>query len=198
VRYTEDRPQDHHWWTVSLSHECIEMVIDPDMHQTIQGPAPDGGDEPVDYLLEICDPCQSGTYAYPYSVDGRDDPIWLSDFVLPEYFQKGSQSSRFSFNGSVTRPFQILPHGCLTWGDPRTKGLWQQWGREDGTVTEAKRVRAWQPAAPGDRSRLPPQDGGKVQRESLYDANPDYRLARIPGADRVAQARASIGGVRSV
>ena len=114
VRYVEDRPEDHRWWTVTLSHECIEMAINPYMDRTLKAsPLPDfaasgrvGKHEEVHYLKEICDPCQSGWHAYPCERPGSDQPVWLSDFLLPDYFDWQPRGSRFSFTGSVTRPFE--------------------------------------------------------------------------------------------
>lgn len=193
VRFIESRAEDHHWWTVTLSHECVEMAVNPYMDRTLRAPPPAGfaqsghadGDEPVAYLKEICDPCQSGWHAYPHDVAGSADPIWLSDFVLPEYFERPAQGSRFSFNGSVTQPLEILKHGCLSWGVPRTKKLWQQWRFGDGKLSDFICVRDWEPA---------PADGGAPRadernaRQSLYAAQPDYRMHRVPDQNRVADA----------
>jgi len=190
VRYVEDRAEDHRWWTVTLSHECVEMAVNPYMDRAIPGPplrdfvaaGHAGEGETVDFLKEICDPCQSGLHAYPCDLPGSDQPIWLSDFVLPEYFNPQAQGARLSFTGSVTRPREILAHGCLTWGLPRTKKLWQQWRFEDGTLSDFICVRDWQPGSP---SAAKP-DPHTSTRHSLYGAQPDYKMHRIPDLQRVA------------
>ena len=182
VRFTSDRAEDHYWWTVTLSHECVEMAANPYMDRTVRAPPPAlfaasghaDGHEAVEYLMEICDPCQSGWHAYPHEVPGGQ-PIWLSDFVLPRYFDPAAPSGPFSFKRSVTQPFEILRHGCLSWGVPATKKLWQQWKSEDGKLSDFICVRDW-------------EYGSASVRQSLYDAQPDYKTHRVPHQRRVAEA----------
>ncbi|HSC65278.1 MAG TPA: hypothetical protein VLD35_16675, partial [Caldimonas sp.] len=197
VRYVEDRPEDHRWWTVTLSHECIEMAINPYMDRTLKAsPLPDfaasgrvGKHEEVHYLKEICDPCQSGWHAYPCERPGSDQPVWLSDFLLPDYFDWQPRGSRFSFTGSVTRPFEILTHGCLSWGVPRTKRLWQQWRFDDGKLSDFVCVRDWEPTLEDSRDVAPrANDERNKARQSLYAAQPDYKKHRVPHPNRVADA----------
>ena len=66
-------------WTVSLSHEVLEMLADPFGNRLDRRRA--SAHDPsqrVKYLLEVCDPCQSAWYP----VNG----IPVSDFYTPRYF----------------------------------------------------------------------------------------------------------------
>lgn len=45
-------------WTVTCSHEMIEMLVNPFRRRRVPGPAPIAGRGEVEYLVEICSPCQ--------------------------------------------------------------------------------------------------------------------------------------------
>nr|HET7858021.1 hypothetical protein [Caldimonas sp.] len=203
VRHDVDDPVQHHWWTVTLSHECIEMAVNPNMDEFVPAPPrPEfaalpgvGGDGTVEYLKEICDPCQSGLYAYPWAGAGVDEPIWLSDFLLPGYFDARSSADRFSFKGSVRQPLDILTHGCLTWGVRSTRQMWQQWRLGDGTLTDPRPVALEWPE-PRQEPGAPAPERRTSLRHDLY-GDADYRANRIPDAKRVADARAALAGGRT-
>ncbi len=209
VRYTSA-------WSVTASHECIELATNPKLDVTIsRPPLPDYAalagvdrDEQVNYLRELCDPCQFGLFAYP--APNTDPPVMVSDFLLPEYYEPSSQARRFSFNGAVTRPFQILRHGYLSWVVPRTMKLWQQWVDADGVASRPEAVDDWPPryrrsvAGPGNavgagagHPRASPEDpedsqGPGMLRELLYlyHDDKDFRLRRIPDEKTIADVLA--------
>jgi hypothetical protein len=67
-------------WSLTASHEILEMLADPWGKRLIAGPSvkPDQGR--VEYLVEVCDPCQSSGCAY--TVNGEI----VSDFYTPNFF----------------------------------------------------------------------------------------------------------------
>jgi hypothetical protein len=110
-------------WTVTLSHEVLEMIADPYGNRLIAAPHPLDPVERVKYLVEVCDPCQ--TVWYP--ING----VPVSDFYTPRYFDPvGPDAGRYSFTGEVTRPIEILDGGYLSWIDPDDSGLYQLVGCE--------------------------------------------------------------------
>jgi hypothetical protein len=110
-------------WTVTVSHEVLEMVADPYGNRLIAATHPTDADIRVKYLLEVCDPC----LAIWYPVNG----IQVSDFFTPRYFDPVHNPAAFySFTGSLQYPLQILEDGYLTWIDPRDSGLYQLRGGE--------------------------------------------------------------------
>jgi hypothetical protein len=110
-------------WTVTLSHEVLEMIADPYGNRLIAAPHPLDPVERVKYLVEVCDPCQ--TVWYP--ING----VPVSDFYTPRYFDPvGPDAGRYSFTGEVTRPIEILDGGYLSWIDPDDSGLYQLVGGE--------------------------------------------------------------------
>jgi hypothetical protein len=105
-------------WSVTLSHEILELIADPFGNRLVAAPHPVRRDQRVKYLLEVCDPCQSVWYP----VNG----VPVSDFYGPRYFDPvRPDQGRYSFTGEITRPLQILEGGYLSWIDPEDSGLYQ-------------------------------------------------------------------------
>jgi hypothetical protein len=105
-------------WSVTLSHEVIEMITDPFGNRLIAAAHPIDRRQRVKYLLEVCDPCQ----AVWYPVNG----VPVSDFYTPRYFDPvGVEPGRYSFTGALEAPQQILEGGYLSWIDPEDSGLYQ-------------------------------------------------------------------------
>lgn len=105
-------------WTVTVSHETLEMLADPYGNRLVAAAHPLDGSRRVCYLLEVCDPCLS-TY---YKVNG----VPVSDFYTPRYFDPVRIASiRYSFTGALEYPLEILEAGYLSWIDPVDSGLYQ-------------------------------------------------------------------------
>jgi hypothetical protein len=89
----------------TLSHEILEMLVDPSVNLYAYRPG-DGRRRPDrGYFYEVCDAVQ----CHHYKIDG----VKVCNFVYPEWFEhswpKGSR--QFDHLGLLDRPFQILP-GC--------------------------------------------------------------------------------------
>lgn len=107
VRYTPD-------WTLTTSHELLEMLADPWGNRLIAGPSVDERtpNDQVRYLLEICDPVEDVSCAY--TING----FVVTDFITPAYHNPaGSANDRYDYMGKITQPRQILPNGYITWKD---------------------------------------------------------------------------------
>jgi hypothetical protein len=106
-------------WTVTLSHEILEMIVDPWGNQMIAARHPTDPNRRVKYLVEICDPCQS----IWYPVNG----VPVSDFYTQRYFDPVDiPGIRYSFTGAVTAPRDVLEGGYVTFLDPRDSVLYQK------------------------------------------------------------------------
>jgi hypothetical protein len=103
-----DNPEDG--WQPTVSHEVLEMLADPFGKEFRTGPSLRPGQGPVEYLVEVCDPCQA--VAFVYWVD--DIPV--SDFVLPDYYTAFS-AGIYSYAGNITKPREVLPGGYVSWRD---------------------------------------------------------------------------------
>jgi hypothetical protein len=105
-------------WTVSFSHEALELVGDPQANLLVQGPHPDNPRRTVFHWFEMCDAVQDETY----DIDG----IKVSNFVLPLYFTEGEQpGGRNDFlgrkhGGTTLKSFGVNPGGYIGFFDPRT------------------------------------------------------------------------------
>jgi hypothetical protein len=194
-------------WPVDASHELIEMVCDPWGTRTAPGPSLgdemhragaasldrlDGGYElqgHVEYLMEICDPCENSTY----TIDG----VYVSDFVTPHYYGvPNAGSDRYSFTGRLDAPLQLLEEGYITWS--AESGVWQafasggdgggqavvpvreleiralsdqpvalsrQWVDAHPDAIRGERGRAPKPPAPGDDDPAARSYGERLQEE---------------------------------
>lgn len=120
VRYEDNRE-----WSLAASHELLETVLDPSGTLTSAGPSLQDGAS-VDYLVEVCDPCEHSTY----NIDG----VKVSEFVTPHYYSpKATKGSRYSFLRSVEKPRQVLGQGYLTWRTRLPENqLYQAIGRPRG------------------------------------------------------------------
>jgi len=104
-------------WSLTVSHEALEMIVDPSGNTLVAGTSPDG-QRHVQYLVEICDPCQSPTVGY--SIDG----FLVSEFVLKSYYSSQSTPGPHSINARVLAPRSLLPDGYLSWMDPAQGNQW--------------------------------------------------------------------------
>lgn len=111
-------------WSVSsvLSHEVLEMFIDPDCNLW----ASDGNGSA--YSFEVCDPVEAPTY--------NVKNVSVSNFVTPCWFDPlSSKSAQFDKLGHLTAPFGILKGGYVVYesaGKEQQKfgDEYPQWRRE--------------------------------------------------------------------
>jgi hypothetical protein len=107
-------------WSLVASHEALEMLVDPFGNRLVAGPSPVAGQGRVEFLVEVCDPCQDDQFAYTVN------DVLVSDFYTEKYFDPvGVPGVRYSFTGAITSPHQVLEGGYLTWREP-TNGHWFQ------------------------------------------------------------------------
>jgi hypothetical protein len=108
-------------WSLTASHEMLEMLADPFGRRLIPGTSPKRGQGRVEFLVEVCDPCEAANFAY--TVDG----ILVSDFYTPHFFDPtDSPGTRYSYTGALTEPRQVLRGGYLSWHDPASDHWWQE------------------------------------------------------------------------
>jgi len=108
-------------WSLTASHEMLEMLADPFGKRVIPGKSPKRGQGRVEFLVEVCDPCEASQFAY--TVNG----ILVSDFYTPHFFDPvQTDSTRYSFTGALTKPRQVLRGGYLSWHEPVSDHWWQE------------------------------------------------------------------------
>lgn len=91
-------------WTVTLSHEVLEMLMDPFANITARTTI---RKKLAWVWYELSDPVQADTY----TIDG----VEVSDFVLPGYFMPGIGGS---FLTPDLKPFSVRPGGYLGYETP--------------------------------------------------------------------------------
>lgn len=94
-------------WTVTASHELLEMLADPDINLAAYVDRPGGGI--TLYAYEVCDACEADEFGY--TIDG----IAVSDFVTPAWFEsfRAAGSTEFDRQKKITKPFQLLAGGYI-------------------------------------------------------------------------------------
>jgi hypothetical protein len=133
-------------WSLTASHEMLEMLGDPFGKRVIPGQSPKPDQGRVEFLVEVCDPSEAEEFAY--TVNG----ILVSDFYTPRFFDpEKAVGARYSFTGALTEPRQILKGGYLSWREPVSNHWWQQiWFKSQKEFrdlgqfdAQASSLRAW-------------------------------------------------------
>lgn len=112
-------------WTIGVSHEIIEMLVDPSGNLTypsrsieLEGGRIVDGSGISKYIVEACDPCEHRNY----SIHG----ITVSDFVTPEFYAPApAPRTRYSFTGTMPAPRRVLRRGYISWQNVETD-RWHQ------------------------------------------------------------------------
>jgi hypothetical protein len=107
-------------WTVTLSHELLEMLADPDLNLSAQVDGPDG--RMKFYGYEICDAVEGDQYGY--LIDG----VKVSDFVFPAYFEGFHKDGKqYDYRNLLKLPCPaMLDDGYLSVMDPSSGRGWSQ------------------------------------------------------------------------
>ena len=114
-------------WGLTTSHEVLEMLADPFGNRRVAGESPAESQGRVEFLVEVCDPCESADFAY--TVDG----IFVSDFYTPKYFDPvASSSASYSYTSAITEPREVLSGGYLSWFEPTSSEWFQLANFENG------------------------------------------------------------------
>lgn len=108
-------------WSLTASHEMLEMLADPFGNRVMAGRSPKQGQGRVEFLVEVCDPSEAAQFGY------TSNDILVSDFYTPHFFDPvHSVATRYSFTGAIERPRTILRGGYISWHHPPSDHWWQQ------------------------------------------------------------------------
>ncbi len=163
-------------WSVTASHEMVEMLVDPLGHTFISSPDidPHSDHHLVHYLVEVADPCE----IWSYDIGG----VAVSDFVTPDYYDAHARGGgALDHLGRLKKPLDV-PRGCyLSWMDP-ADGRWHQ-KQVDGSFVTARR-------------RAHPRRNPREDRDLAFGGDPvRHDIAAIRAAIAMAPVR-RVGGVR--
>jgi hypothetical protein len=108
-------------WSLTASHEVLEMLADPFGNRLIAGGSPVKDQGRVEFLVEVCDPSEAEDFAYTVN------DVLVSDFYTPRYFDPvRNEGVPYSFTNAITQPRQVLKGGYLSWHDPVSDHWFQQ------------------------------------------------------------------------
>jgi hypothetical protein len=165
-------------WTLGVSHDTMEMLVDPKAGTRFaRAPSIRGGEShDVDYLVQICDPCSSADNGY------RIDGVLVSDFSTPLYWSgKAQKGALYSKNRSLSKPLEVARGGYLSWRDPRTQHFWQKsWFGERPTFNDLGEYRA-QAATDDGNAEVQPAPSIRGWIKGLQA----IRLAQQPGVQSI-------------
>src|SRR3984885_10826205 len=94
-------------WTVTASHELLEMLGDPNINLTVF--VQNANTAGILYAYEVCDACEDDSLGY------KIDNIEVSDFVYPAWFEgfRAEGSTQFDRMNRIQTPFQLLTNGYI-------------------------------------------------------------------------------------
>lgn len=132
-------------WTVTASHELLEMLGDPDINLTafVQHSNTSGRL----YAYEVCDACEDDSFGY------KIGNVLVSDFVFPSWFESfRKKGTQFDFCKHITAPFQLINGGYIGVFDVGSGGGWTQLNAEGTPHSYAARPKV---GARRERRRTP-------------------------------------------
>jgi hypothetical protein len=113
VRDALDSKQE---WSLTLSNEVLELIVDPKVNLLVTGPHPRDGKQLVQFWYEICSPVEGESYLI--------GDVRVSNFVLPNYFIGTTRGVKIDFLNPPRReplkPFGMVPGGYVGFFNPRS------------------------------------------------------------------------------
>jgi hypothetical protein len=115
-------------WTVTASHELLEMLADPDIN--LSAFVQDADTQGTLYAYEVCDACEDDSFGY------QIDNVLLSDFVYPAWFEsfRTQGSAQFDRMNHIHNPLQLLKGGYIGVFNVTEGSGWQQQTMEEKPV----------------------------------------------------------------
>jgi hypothetical protein len=174
-------------WTVTLSHEVLELILDPTVNIFVPGPDPRNPNNIVLHTYEACDAVER----ISYEIDG----IAVSDFLTPNYFTIGdAPGTRNDFLGVGVPSFGATRNSHIAFFDLST-GTFEVVFGQQAAPRMAKRQEHAKAKRPSDerlqqvlsnyRSKKPkpectglPQLRG-ITRTGRYKAGAESMVARL-------------------
>lgn len=104
-------------WTVTASHELLEMLADPDINLCALVMMSTSSRL---YAYEVCDPCEADALGY------KIGDVLVSDFVLPTWFERLRGRHQVDFCKHLLTPLTLAPGGYMSFMDMGSHVGWQQ------------------------------------------------------------------------
>jgi hypothetical protein len=143
-------------WTVTASHELLEMLVDPYINSTAEVDHADGSI--TLYAYEVADAVEADSLSYAIGA------VVVSDFVTPVWFSPVPIAGKpVDFKGHISNAFQLAPGGYISVLQVAAGAQWMQItadGRPGGPVAlpGSRRWRRRLPDRYWHRSRTRPKE----------------------------------------
>jgi len=107
-------------WSVTASHELLEMLADPNINLTVFIQNADTAG--TLYAYEVCDACEDDSLGYTIN------DVLVSDFVYPTWFEdfRTQGSVQFDQMNKIRNPLELLPGGYIGIFNVTDGSGWQQ------------------------------------------------------------------------
>ena len=114
-------------WTVTLSHELLEMMANPNVNLTVFKQTSNTAG--TIYFFEVGDPCQDDSFGY--LING----VLVSDFIYPTWYDTGATApgTQYDYSRKITAPFQVGKLGYASIFNVSKGGGWT-------TITKGNKV----------------------------------------------------------
>ncbi|MFL5253122.1 MAG: hypothetical protein ACJ8AI_09540 [Rhodopila sp.] len=153
-------------WSLTASHLVLQMLANPTGSARHPGSSMLSGQGIVEYVIDVCAPCQDITAAY--AIDG----IVVSDFCTRRFFGgPAAPGVAASFTGAVRAPFQPAAKGLVTWL------------ADDGLLYQARADETGRSRVHGGFSAA---NRGSLSMRELIDLLTPHRLDDLSNAVRTA------------
>jgi hypothetical protein len=131
-------------WTVTASHELLEMLVDPALNLAVWIQPENGAGKLYSY--EICDPCQADEYGY--DIDG----VTVANFVFPAWFEPFRKpGTQFDFQNKIQQPLGLLRGGYIGVFELASEIDWHQVNAQTDPTCDRGRA---QPGSRRERRRV--------------------------------------------
>ena len=170
-------------WTVTLSHEALELIIDPTVNIFVPGPDPRDINNLVLHTYEVCDAVERTTY----SIDG----VVVSNFVTSAYFTISDEpGTRNDFLGVGVPSFGVTPGSHLAFFDLSTGSFVTVFGRADPQASRAAKAMA---ASADKADHAKPTRPADAKLQPILD---EYN--KKPGAKSAMRDRSGLQYLRGI
>lgn len=161
-------------WTTTLSHEVLELIVDPTVNVLVPGPNPRPGENGVVlHTYEVCDAVER----YAYDIDG----VLVSNFITPAYFSPTDEAgTRNDFLGVGVTSFGVMP-GCHLAYFNLSSNSWEQYIANNNEFPENISPSAMNREREFQKEK-PKRDDIKIQQAlQIYQESPLAAAAEAKG-----------------
>ena len=166
-------------WSLTASHEAMEMLADPFGNRLLAGDSPNPAQGRVEFLVEVADPTEDAQFGYTVN------NVLVSDFLTPHFYDPViAPGVRYTFGGHLDGPRRIAQGGYLSWHDPDGDHWFQQ---------------IWFDAEPEfrDLGKLTTRVGSLREAIDARTGSLPQLTRSVPSSTRFASVLQAAGGVKA-